>query len=788
MKKNLFLVLVFLLLLSNAFAVLQNGEMKLFAVTTDGDAVSADLFLEIEPGTGQIWTNVEPLVGTTTQNAEKVALRVASNYSSETKNFDYKFDIDSDASIVEGPSAGAAMALILISMLQDKRLDTKVGITGTISEQGKVGPVGGVFAKTEEANNIGMKLFMIPKGESRQVIKEGDSVKTINLVNYAAENWSMKVIEVSNIDEVLKYAFSEIAQIDVNTSVPEAQEFLPEPLPEAQDLIIMKHLSKRMLDEAKLTVKGARNALSNTSIENSTEISFLLTTLNSAEQSLTRGETLYEKNYLYSAANNIFIAKVYASMVKDVAENPSILNEDSKLFALKVDALKKNIEGLKENLDAFVPIDFLEWHIAAKQRLLWAEINVETIEGVSDIIIDSGARTQETDIMKKIEDFEFAVAWFETARELYDKTNASEKKVRIDDAFKNYSNNYIISSENAIDSLNETEKEDILRRLNSAKRAENYSWFLVTAFDSSSAYALTKASIDSKDLTLDQAYSLLELKINSIDANLSKKKTKEHVFVWSRLYLDHAKYFLASADFYKQEGYASTALERVKSGLSLAYLSDELFVSSDAIYSYYDSFDEQDFITSSTQGRREEETPLVDLLLLASAFVLLTVVLVVAGVLILRKTKEEPLIKQVDEIRKLKRKADTAFFAGKISEEKHNELNRDYYLQINELNNRINSVSRHLIESEEMKEKARARERMLLDLKKLKTKNLISLKEFNKEYDKLLSEEVELIQGSARELTVLNKEKKESTIKTRLLKEKTKKTISPKPKIQKTKK
>ncbi|MBU2099615.1 hypothetical protein KKG83_05225 [Candidatus Micrarchaeota archaeon] len=780
MHKKIFLFLIFLLVFPSVFAVLEKSQMKLFAVTTEGIAVSADLTLEIEPGSGKVWSSVEPLVGTTTQSAERTAVQLASNYSSETKKYDFKFDIDSDASIVEGPSAGAAMALLTISMLQDKKLSSLVGITGTISEQGRVGPVGGVFAKAEEANRIGLKLFMIPKGEARQVIKEKDSVKTINLVTYAEENWSMKVVEVSTIDEVLKYAFSEIADINASTSdeTTEINEFLPKPLPDLKDLKIMKELSKRMLDEAKLTVSGARNALANTSIEDSETVNFLLSTLNSAEQSLTQGETLYEKNYLYSAANNVFIAKVYASLVKDVAENPSILKEDSKLFALNVDSLKKNIEVLKENLDSFVPIDFLEWHIAAKQRLLWAKINTEKIEQVSQIVIDVGAVTQDSDQLSRIEDYEFAVAWYETARELYDKTSDSKKKVVMDDAFRNYSENYIIASENSIGSVDETEKEDILRRLDSARKAEEYSWFMVTAFDSASSYALIKASIESKDLSLDEAYSLLESKINAIDSNLSAKKTDEHVFVWARLYLDHAKYFLRAADFYKEQGYASTALERVKSGLSLIYLSEELFTVSDSVYSYYDSFTEKDFIGSGIQKQENPEMSLIDSLLIASAFVLLVLILIVAGFLIIRKTKEESLEKQLDEIMKLKRKSDQAFFEGKISEEKHNELNKDYSFQLQALRAELGLTSRHLIQSEEKKEEARAKERAISDLKKLKAKKLISLQEYNLEYAKLFSEGQQLKRDSAKEIFNLKKEKIDATKKTTQLKEKTKKVLS----------
>ena len=116
--KKILLFICLILLFNYAFAVIAHGEMKIYAVTTEGTGLSADLVIDLEPGTGKVWTDVEPLVGTTTQGAAKTAVNVAKNYSTEAGNYDYKFDIISNASLVEGPSAGAAMTLLTISLLK----------------------------------------------------------------------------------------------------------------------------------------------------------------------------------------------------------------------------------------------------------------------------------------------------------------------------------------------------------------------------------------------------------------------------------------------------------------------------------------------------------------------------------------------------------------------------------------------------------------------------------------------------------------------------------------------
>ena len=169
----------------------------------------------------------------------------------------------------------------------------------------------------------------------------------------------------------------------------------------------------------------------------------------------------------------------------------------------------------------------------------------------------------------------------------------------------------------------------------------------------------------------------------------------------------------------------------------------------------------------------------------AAAIILLTLVLVIAGYLIIRKTKEDSLESQLDEIRKLKRNSDNMFFAGKISEEKHNELNKEYSLQLNDLRNKIGEVSTHLINAEELKEEAKARERAIRDLRKLKDKKLISLRQYNEEYEKLFSEETQLEKSSEQELKNLNQDKKLATKKTRELKAKTKNLTKAKAKTKK---
>lgn len=73
---------------------------------------------------------------------------------------------------VDGPSAGVAMTVAAVSALTGQLVDGSAAVTGEISVQGRVKPVGGVPAKVEAAKVAGCSRVYVPKdneAEARQV-------------------------------------------------------------------------------------------------------------------------------------------------------------------------------------------------------------------------------------------------------------------------------------------------------------------------------------------------------------------------------------------------------------------------------------------------------------------------------------------------------------------------------------------------------------------------------------------------------------------------------------------
>lgn len=70
---------------------------------------------------------------------------------------------------IDGPSAGAAITVCIISALIERPIRQDVAITGEISLRGNVKPVGGIFEKIYGARRKGIKLVAIPKDNEKEV-------------------------------------------------------------------------------------------------------------------------------------------------------------------------------------------------------------------------------------------------------------------------------------------------------------------------------------------------------------------------------------------------------------------------------------------------------------------------------------------------------------------------------------------------------------------------------------------------------------------------------------------
>ncbi|WP_027405863.1 Lon family ATP-dependent protease [Anaerovibrio sp. RM50] len=73
---------------------------------------------------------------------------------------------------IDGPSAGTAILTAILSAITKRPIRQDVAVTGEISLQGRVRPVGGVFEKAYGAKQAGIKTLIIPKENSKDIPKQ----------------------------------------------------------------------------------------------------------------------------------------------------------------------------------------------------------------------------------------------------------------------------------------------------------------------------------------------------------------------------------------------------------------------------------------------------------------------------------------------------------------------------------------------------------------------------------------------------------------------------------------
>ncbi|HNX28180.1 MAG TPA: Lon family ATP-dependent protease [Syntrophomonadaceae bacterium] len=101
-------------------------------------------------------------------------------YNESLSNYDLHINIVGGGKI-DGPSAGAGIYLVILSAIQKKPIWQNVAITGEISIQGHVKPVGGIYEKIYAAEQAGMKKILIPEKNLKDIPNGYNGIEIIPL-------------------------------------------------------------------------------------------------------------------------------------------------------------------------------------------------------------------------------------------------------------------------------------------------------------------------------------------------------------------------------------------------------------------------------------------------------------------------------------------------------------------------------------------------------------------------------------------------------------------------------
>ncbi len=160
--------------------------------------------LEIEagimPGKGKL--NLTGRLGEIMKESAQTGFSyIRSNYDKLDLNEDFqeKYDVHihapEGATPKEGPSAGIALALAMISAFTKRPVKSDVAMTGEITLRGRILAIGGLKEKCIAALRSGITNIIVPKSNEKDLTDFPDYIK--DQINF---------IFVENFDEVLEYA------------------------------------------------------------------------------------------------------------------------------------------------------------------------------------------------------------------------------------------------------------------------------------------------------------------------------------------------------------------------------------------------------------------------------------------------------------------------------------------------------------------------------------------------------------------------------------------------------
>jgi ATP-dependent Lon protease len=101
----------------------------------------------------------------------------------------------------DGPSAGVAMTLALISAMTRKPVDPRLAFTGEVSLSGKLHAVGGLAEKTIAALQSGVTRVCVPSENAAEI---GELPKEARK--------GLKILPVDTIDGVLRMVFGSVGR------------------------------------------------------------------------------------------------------------------------------------------------------------------------------------------------------------------------------------------------------------------------------------------------------------------------------------------------------------------------------------------------------------------------------------------------------------------------------------------------------------------------------------------------------------------------------------------------
>jgi ATP-dependent Lon protease len=158
-------------------------------------------------GPGQEGLTLTGQLGDVMKESAQIALSYVRSHAEdlhvEPKSLEGRFHVHVPAGAVpkDGPSAGVAMTTAIASLLSNRPVRSTVAMTGEVTLQGRVLPIGGVKQKVLAAHRAGLREVILPKRNEGDLDDLPQSVRDEMTFHLAEE-----------VDQVLEIALEPTAE------------------------------------------------------------------------------------------------------------------------------------------------------------------------------------------------------------------------------------------------------------------------------------------------------------------------------------------------------------------------------------------------------------------------------------------------------------------------------------------------------------------------------------------------------------------------------------------------
>jgi ATP-dependent Lon protease len=178
------------------------------AVTgTGGDVLFVEATATETNGQGGGGLLLTGQLGDVMKESAQIALSYVRSHAAELNiahddiNKSFHIHVPEGAVPKDGPSAGVTMTTAIVSLLTGRPVRNTVGMTGEVTLQGLVLPIGGVKQKVLAAHRMGLKEVILPKRNEKDIDDVPQTVRDAMTFHLA-----------SRVEDVLKHALEPVAQ------------------------------------------------------------------------------------------------------------------------------------------------------------------------------------------------------------------------------------------------------------------------------------------------------------------------------------------------------------------------------------------------------------------------------------------------------------------------------------------------------------------------------------------------------------------------------------------------